>query len=74
MKSHHYQTFGEEDVAKNVENGIGVTIDMELSSPHRQKIENRFTGTVSVGGLLLLFITMTITMLSYTNIKVHIMK
>lgn len=71
MKSSHYKTFGEEDMIKSVENGN--TNDVEESSTLRQNVENRFiSGTISGGGLLLLFITMTITVFSYTNVKVDI--
>ena len=70
--NNRYETFGQHVAAKNIENGMIFTEDTDQSSSHRQKTESRFiSAVVSIGGLLLL-LTISIAILSYTNVEVEI--
>ena len=71
--THNYDTFGQHVAAKNIENGMIFTEDTDQSSSYRQKTESRFISeVVSIGGLLLLLMTISIAILSYTNVEVEI--
>ena len=71
--NNRYETFGQHVAAKNIENGMIFTEDTDQSSSYRPKTESRFiSAVVSIGGLLLLLMTITIATLSYTNVEVEI--